>query len=145
MRAMSRRVIMRWAMRALGGLGALVMLFSIADAAELIMFRREGCSWCARWDREIGTIYGKTDLGRRAPLRMVDLDRSASPVRTRSRIIYTPTFVLAEKGEELGRIEGYPGDAFFWGLLERLLELAPPRHPRPAFGREHSGQPERVL
>ena len=120
------------------------MIVSAGNAAELVMFRRDGCSWCARWDREIGTIYAKTDLGRRAPLRMVDLDRGASPVRTRGRIIYTPTFVLAENGEELGRIEGYPGDAFFWGLLERLLELAPPRRPRPVSGEQFGGV-ERVL
>jgi hypothetical protein len=75
---------------------------------------------------------------------MVDLDRGTSPVRTRGRIIYTPTFVLAENGEELGRIEGYPGDAFFWGLLERLLELGPPRRPRPVSGGQFGGA-ERVL
>jgi len=26
----------------------------------------------------------------------------------------------------LGRIEGYPGEDFFWGLLARLLEKASP-------------------
>ena len=33
---------------------------------------------------------------------------STRPIR------YTPTFVLAEDGKEVGRIEGYPGDEFFW-------------------------------
>jgi hypothetical protein len=61
---------------------------------------------------------------------MVDLDRGGGPaVRTRSPIRYTPTFVLVDNGQEVGRIEGYPGDAFFWGLLERLLERLPPRRP----------------
>jgi hypothetical protein len=124
MRALLRAMAVRWRLRALFALVGIILAGSFADATELIMFRREGCSWCERWDREIGTIYPKTALGKRAPLRMVDIDRDASPVRVRSRILYTPTFVLAVRGEELGRIEGYPGDAFFWGLLERLLELA---------------------
>ena len=72
--------------------------------------------------KAIGPVYPKTDIGKRLPLRQVDLDRSkdgkvvlVSPVR------FTPTFVLVESGRELGRIEGYPGEDFFWGLLERLL------------------------
>jgi thioredoxin-related protein len=102
------------------------MLAGAAEAAELVMFRRDSCPWCALWDREIGPIYPKTDIGRRVPLRMVDLDRERlAGVRTRGPIHYTPTFVLVEKGEEVGRIEGYPGDAFFWGLLERLVEQLP--------------------
>jgi hypothetical protein len=109
------------------------------------MFRRDGCSWCARWDRDIGRIYAKTDIGRRAPLRMVDVDRDKPGVRVRSRIIYTPTFVLAEQGEELGRIEGYPGDEFFWGLLERLLELAPRPRRLSAIGSSHRSEWDRVL
>jgi hypothetical protein len=27
-----------------------------------------------------------------------------------------------DEGREIGRIEGYPGADFFWGLLERLLQ-----------------------
>jgi hypothetical protein len=77
---------------------------------------------------------------------MVDIYRDALPVRVRSPIIYTPTFVLADNGREVGRIEGYPGDAFFWGLLESLLEHTPPPKPRrPLTGRQHSSDPERAL
>jgi hypothetical protein len=93
-----------------------------APALELLMFRRAGCPWCAAWDREIGPIYPKTEIGRRVPLRFVDLDRRgdaavvlASPVR------YSPTFVLVDGGREIGRIEGYPGEDFFWGRLEALV------------------------
>ena len=48
---------------------------------------------------------------RRAPLRTIDLDHDPDPPIARSRILYTPTFVLVEDGKEVGRIEGYPGDA----------------------------------
>ena len=39
-----------------------------------------------------------------------------------TRPVFTPTFVLVEDGKELGRIEGYAGDEFFWFLLGRLLD-----------------------
>jgi len=91
----------------------------------LVMFRRDGCPWCAMWDREIGPIYGKTEVGRRAPLRMLDLDRGTGGIRARSPIHYTPTFVLVENGEEVGRIEGYPGNDFFFGLLQNLVQRLP--------------------
>jgi hypothetical protein len=120
---MSPKRAMRCIIFALLGLSALGGAGRVAEAAELLMFRRAGCPWCAHWDREIGPIYPKTEIGRRAPLRMIDLDRDGGGpnVRIRSRVIYTPTFILVEAGQEIGRIEGYPGDAFFWGLLEQIF------------------------
>ncbi len=93
-----------------------------ATAAELLMYRSAGCPYCAAWDRAIGPIYGKTDMGNRAPLRHVDIaSREKPPVVLKSPVRFTPTFVLVDQGRELGRIEGYPGEDFFWGLLERLM------------------------
>jgi len=34
----------------------------------------------------------------------------------------TPLFVLVDKGHEIGRISGYPGDDNFWGLLGVLIK-----------------------
>ena len=94
-------------------------------AAELVMFRRAGCPWCAAWDREIAPIYLQTDTGRRIGLRTVDLDRDRPLIALASPVRYTPTFVLVDEQREVGRIEGYPGDAFFWGLLDRLTDRLP--------------------
>jgi hypothetical protein len=103
----------------------LLFIFSFAapaTAAELVMFRRAGCPYCAAFDRVVGPIYPKTDIGKRLPLRQVDLDRSPDgKVTLVSPVRFTPTFVLVDQGRELGRLEGYPGEDFFWGLLERLL------------------------
>jgi len=96
-----------------------------ASAAELLMYRRAGCPWCAAWDRDIGPAYGKTEFGRRAPLRMVDVHGDRPAIALKGAIIYTPTFVLVEKGREVGRLEGYAGNHFFWELLARLLEQLP--------------------
>lgn len=93
-----------------------------AQAAELFMYRSAGCPYCAAFDRAIGPIYDKTDAGKRAPLRHVDLaSRNQPAVALKSPVRFTPTFVLVHEGRELGRIEGYPGEDFFWGLLERLM------------------------
>lgn len=97
-----------------------------AWAAELVMFRRAGCPYCQTWDRVIGTVYPKSDLGRQFPLRVVDLDRDPPLEAKLARTVrFTPTFVLVEDGREVGRIEGYPGEEFFWGLLEKLGRSQP--------------------
>jgi hypothetical protein len=92
-----------------------------AGAMELVMFRQAGCPWCATWDREVGPIYPKTELGRRVPIRFVDLGRARDTAGLKSPVRFTPTFVLFDGGREIGRIEGYPGQDFFWGLLENLV------------------------
>jgi hypothetical protein len=97
-----------------------------AWAAELVMFRRTGCPYCQTWDRVIGSIYPSSDLGRQFPLRIVDLDRDPPLEAKLDRTVrFTPTFVLVEDGREVGRIEGYPGEDFFWGLLEKLGRSLP--------------------
>ena len=98
---------------ALAGLLSLLACQS-SVAAELVMFRRVGCPYCLAWDRIIGPVYPKTELGRRVPVRMVDLDEDDQPKLDLQRAVrYTPTFVLVEGGRELGRIEGYLGEDFF--------------------------------
>ena len=93
-----------------------------AFAAELVMYRRAGCPYCIAWDREIGPVYPKTDIGKRVALRQVHLDRGRdSSVILKSPVRFTPTFVIVEDGREKARIEGYPGEFFFWGVLEKLL------------------------
>lgn len=107
------------------GLTPLAAMAQAGQAAlgELVMFEREGCVWCAQWDREIAPIYGKTDEAKAFPLRRVDADsRQAAPVLLSQPIRYTPTFVLAVCGREQGRITGYPGEDNFWGLLDEQIK-----------------------
>lgn len=94
----------------------------------LLMVEQAGCVYCAQWDREISAIYPKTDEGRAAPLRRHAL-RAPTPlgVTLDRPPLFTPTFILLDDGREVGRIEGYPGEAFFWGLLGGLLKQAAER------------------
>ncbi|MFN3207536.1 MAG: hypothetical protein ACE369_00775 [Roseovarius sp.] len=90
----------------------------------LLMAEEDGCYWCARWDAEIAATYPKTPEGRAAPLRRYDLYGETPDVAFARHVRFTPTFILVRDGRELGRIEGYPGEDFFWGLLDRLLDDA---------------------
>ncbi len=103
-------------------LAAVSLSHAKAGAAELVMFERAGCSWCARFNKEIAPIYMKTDEGRMAPLRRIDLDQTRpADLAAIDPGVFTPTFVVVDEGREIGRIRGYPGDAFFYGLLDRIL------------------------
>ncbi|WP_421858783.1 transcriptional regulator [Oricola sp.] len=93
-----------------------------AATAELVMFEQAGCAWCARWDREIGETYPKTAEGKRAPLRRVDINTPLPNDLSEIRVDrFTPTFVLVDDGREIARMRGYPGDEFFWFLLNDMF------------------------
>lgn len=99
------------------------LLASIARAdVNLIMVEEPGCMWCAAWNADIGHIYAKTGEGQAAPLVRIDKsDQESTDVIFVRPLVYTPTFVLVVDGAETGRIEGYPGEDFFWGLLGQML------------------------
>ncbi len=107
---------------------AITLLVSpVISRAEmtLLMAEEDGCMWCARWDTEISKIYPKTPEGHAAPLQRIDI-HAAMPegIVLERPLYYTPTFVLLDNGQEVGRIEGYPGQDFFWGVLGVLLREA---------------------
>lgn len=94
-------------------------------AAELVMVEQRGCIYCQMWHRDVGPgKYALTDEGAFAPLRVIDLHAPrpddivfARPLRI------TPSFVLVADGRELARLEGYPGEDFFWGILGMMLKV----------------------
>lgn len=92
-------------------------------AAELVMFEQSACPWCQTFNREIAPIYGKTLEGQRAPLRHVDINAVLPADLAFIEVErLTPLFVLIDKGREIGRIRGYPGEDHFWGLLGVLIK-----------------------
>lgn len=97
------------------------LLVAPARAVELVMVEQHGCEWCARWNEEIAPIYPKTAEGEFAPLRRVDLRNLPSDLNTTRRVNFTPTFLIVKDGHEIARLEGYPGEDFFWPLLEAML------------------------
>lgn len=117
-RGPSRRAAM------LSGLAAMALApagRSLAAPADhkLVMVEEAGCVYCARWHAEVGPAYANSAEGRFAPLQRVRI--GAPSIAHLTGIRYTPTFVLLAGGREVGRITGYPGADFFWGLLAELL------------------------
>ena len=119
-------------------LGALMLLAGLlaygadVSAAELLMFDDPGCVWCRRWNAEIGPGYPRSAEGQRAPLRRIDIrDQANAGVALARPINATPTFVLVDEEQEVGRIAGYAGRDFFYPMLEELLRRIPPPTPLP--------------
>ncbi len=109
---------------------AIVLGISVAseksEAAELVMLEQQGCAWCEVWNEEIGIAYPKTDEGKAAPLRRVDItDPWPEDLAKVQKEPLTPTFILVEDGEEVARLRGYPGEHFFWPMLSKMLDKLP--------------------
>lgn len=95
-------------------------------AAELVMLEQPGCVWCARFNAEIAPAWPKTEEGARAPLRRVDITEAwPEDLDHIQRERFTPTFILMDEGEEIGRLRGYAGDEFFWFSIDELIAKLP--------------------
>lgn len=89
---------------------------------RLLVVERPGCSWCRRFEAEIAPLYPRHPQGARAPLMRVGIDGPWPDGLVLARRPYlTPSFILLDGGVELGRIEGYPGEAGFWHALAALM------------------------
>lgn len=108
-----------------------ISLFWAAPAAaemRLVMVEEAGCTWCKRWHEEIGPIYPKTEEGAAAPLLRVDIhETAASGIAFDRRLSFTPTFVLIMNDAEVSRLEGYPGEDFFWPIVSDMIDTAEQR------------------
>ena len=103
-------------------IAALAPQVALADLA-LVMIEQDGCAWCARWDAEVAPEYPLTDEGKAAPLLRVDLHEDMpDDLELASRPRLTPTFILVDDGTEVSRLEGYPGEDFFWPMLGAMIE-----------------------
>lgn len=103
------------------------MLASTVTAeTQLMMVEEDTCPWCQRWHAEVGDVYNITDEGKVAPLLLHDIHtKLPEGIALNSPPQYTPTFILLVDGTEVDRIEGYPGEDFFWGLLGMMLGKLP--------------------
>ncbi len=86
---------------------------------RLIMVDEPGCRYCRLFDAEVGGGYSRTAQGRFAPL--VRVRRKSPDLKAYNPVIYTPTFLLVRRAEELGRLTGYPGAEYFYSELDELL------------------------
>ncbi len=119
---MNRIAIGRWVLAAI----AMLAVGGAAHAAELVVMQQPGCAWCAHFEAEIAPAYPNSEEGRRAPLRRVDITGQwPADLAAVTPEHFTPTFVLVDKGIEVARLRGYPGDQFFWFLIDVMLKKLP--------------------
>ncbi len=101
----------------------LTCLSCTATAVELLIVESDDCPYCQRFHAEIGVAYPKTEEGKVAPLRILQLGEAMpDPYADIKPATVTPTFILVDKNKEVDRIVGYPGDEYFWFLLGQMLE-----------------------
>jgi hypothetical protein len=96
--------------------------------AELLYFFSPSCGYCKAFDEEVALIYPRTDAGRVAPMKRVEVDpETFAPLDP--GLPYdpgtVPTFVLVHDGREIARLNGYSGDELFWMSMQRMLNLLP--------------------
>ena len=103
-----------------------VLATTVFAETRLMMVEEEGCPWCERWHSEVGDVYERTEEGKAAPIWFVDInDPFPEGLTVTTQPHFTPTFILLVDGIEVDRIEGYPGEGFFWGLLGMMLANLP--------------------
>ena len=110
--------------QSVAGALALVLLSMLpAQAAELVMVDNRGCSYCAKFNREVAPGYSATSAGQAAPLRKVSpYKKWPADLAAVTPAPFTPVFILVDKGREVGRFAGYDGEAKFWARLKPLLK-----------------------
>jgi hypothetical protein len=137
---LDRKIAPRFAAAAIIAVTAFAAATSTAGAAELLVFGTKRCPYCLAWEREIGRIYPRTGEARLAPLRRVDLEgRRPADLPHIRPVEVSPTFVLVDEGQEVGRIVGYSGDQSFWPQLRKLLARLHPRRPDDGAGLGRAG------
>ena len=100
---------------------ALTSIFP-AQAAQLVMVDQRGCSYCARFNKELAPAYATTPAGQAAPLRRVSpFKKWPADLASIKPITFTPVFILVDDGREVGRFFGYDGAENFWSQLNPLL------------------------
>ncbi len=110
----------------------LMLIFSSAQVLRadslnlgLLMIDDTACPYCELWDEEIGYMYSRSQEGKLAPLiRHHYGEKIPNEIVLVSEPVVTPTFILLENNKERFRIEGYPGEEFFWSfLVEYILKI----------------------
>ena len=90
---------------------------------QLLMIDDTSCPYCELWEEEIGYMYIKTEEGKLAPLiRLHYGEKIPEDISLISDPIVTPTFILLKDNKEKYRIEGYPGEEFFWSFLSEYIQ-----------------------
>ena len=96
---------------------------ALSSNLRLVMFTSKDCPACQAWEREIGSIYKKSQYQVTFPLTRLNFSTPRPEwLSIKEPISGTPTFVIIENGHEVGRILGFTGPEMFWWQLSSFSE-----------------------
>ncbi len=96
---------------------------SAIPETALIMVTSPSCPWCDAFEEDVGHIYGKTPESAQFPLHRIDyFTKFTAPLAHIKAASVTPTFIVIKDHQEIGRIEGYPGDEMFWWRFSEFTQ-----------------------
>ena len=96
---------------------------ALASNLRLVMFTSKDCPVCQAWEREIGSIYKKSQYQVTLPLTRLNFSTPRPDwLSIKEPISGTPTFVIIENGYEVGRILGFTDPEMFWWQLSSFTE-----------------------
>ena len=88
---------------------------------NLIMITSEYCVYCKIWEKEVGTIYPKTEMSKNFPLKKINVKNKKFLQSFLIDNPITPTFIIIEEKLEKGRIIGYSNSEMFWWQIDQIL------------------------
>ncbi len=89
---------------------------------RLVYVFSDHCVFCKAWERDVGRLYERTVYAKKAPLFKININLFSRHFADVSpKVSVTPTFILVNGNNEVGRIIGYQNsDMFFWALSEYI-------------------------
>ena len=85
------------------------------------MITSEYCVYCKIWEKEVGTIYPKTEMSKNFPLKKINIKNKKFLQSFLIENPITPTFIIIEEKLEKGRIIGYSNSEMFWWQIDQIL------------------------
>ncbi len=106
----------------------LTLLFASSTFAtaknQMIMITDKNCIFCIAWEKEIGEIYPKSDIGKKYPIIRIEIkDIKQSDQIKYEKVKVTPTFIFLSNNKEKGRIYGFSNPEMFWWRIDEILGI----------------------
>ena len=96
---------------------------ALANDVQLVMFTSKDCPACQSWEKKIGVVYKKSQYQIALPLKRVIVSHPVPDwISIQQPIRGTPTFIITENGQEVGRITGFKDPEMFWWQLSSFIE-----------------------
>ena len=96
---------------------------ALANNVQLVMFTSKDCPACQSWEKKIGVVYKKSQYQIALPLERVIVSHPLPDwISIQQPIRGTPTFIIIENGQEVGRITGFNDPEMFWWQLSSFVE-----------------------